>query len=964
MDAWKKEMEAILRKNGTFEAEIRGSTLQKQMFEGFNNKEADRLRGQYIRLNMFNESWIPAIKSGTYTRFQLFDLSKDPSQKKDLSKQLPDVANRLKRQLLKLSASVMADAPDWQLAAREPTEQVPISRVQPQAGKSIRGKVVNAAGKAMAGVMVSATDEERRQTTSVFSQTDGSFAVTGLRAVDYQMRARLMGQLDEWIEDVTPGMENLLIAMQPATGEELERQRPANSGFSMLKFDNKRDKLNFKMMCSYCHQIGTLGFRTPEKPVDWETMLRRMDGFGGLYRHTQKTIIKRLVDTYKDDAVAKWPKFVPPPPPTGTAAKARITTWEIGKRFESSFHDLELGPDGLVYAVNISKHRVVILDPQTGEQNSYQLPRGSYAPHSIELGNDGNMWLTLCASGQMAKFDVQSKEFTICSSAEAPARRGSYPHTLRINPKDPEGLIWYTDAGSNSCFSLHPKTLKVKEYKLLRAEQAVAAGKGESRGITPYGLDFSPVDGTIWYSKLNGNRIGRIDPKAPDGDIKEWNPPFRGPRRLHVAPDGIVWVPGFGSGVFGKFDPKTEKWTVYDLPDAENQIPYALNIDPKGFVWICGTGNDTLNRFNPKTEELVEFRLPTRVSYTREIEFDSEGNVWTSTSGPARHMERAYGSIIKLEILGDDDGRGGTRLVGYVPKPEDLTYEQPRVVNYKNSPNGKLLARIDRNGLPKGYGSGKQHQIYVDRRMSGLSPQQRNRIGRLWAEKRKADPDMPNAGQSFVRILEYVAENEKPQGKTSSIEEKTKIHRLSSNNRAAYDAFVYVNRIPEAAEEGESAKDIAGRIFGRLANQEGRILLKLPTGMNRESYLGYKTFLRYEGTAGIGNCAACHAPAEFTDLKSHVVTKGGSPKPTPSLRNLKKRKVDLRKVILDKIAASRLKRAGKADNIDDEYAAINISEKDVAGLVAFLNLLNDTSDSDFRKLILNSKLLDTSKDIE
>ena len=103
-------------------------------------------------------------------------------------------------------------------------------------------------------------------------------------------------------------------------------------------------------------------------------------------------------------------------------------------------------------------------------------------------------------------------------------------------------------------------------------------------------------------------------------------------------------MPGFASGVFGKFDPKTEKWTVYDLPNAEDQIPYALNIDPSGNVWICGTGNDTLNRFNPKTERFVEFRLPTRVSYTREIEFDDKGNVWVSTSGPARHMERGYGA--------------------------------------------------------------------------------------------------------------------------------------------------------------------------------------------------------------------------------------------------------------------------------------------------------------------------------
>ena len=85
-----------------------------------------------------------------------------------------------------------------------------------------------------------------------------------------------------------------------------------------------RDKLNFKMNCAYCHQIGTVGFRTPEEPVDWETMLRRMDGFGGLYPHTQKTIIGRLMNTYKDDAVDKWPTFVPPPAPTGMAAVATI----------------------------------------------------------------------------------------------------------------------------------------------------------------------------------------------------------------------------------------------------------------------------------------------------------------------------------------------------------------------------------------------------------------------------------------------------------------------------------------------------------------------------------------------------------------------------------------------------------------------------------------------------------------
>ena len=528
----------------------------------------------------------------------------------------------------------------------------------------IRGKVVDQAGKPIAGVMVSAIDDAHRKWTSVFTQKDGTFAIAGLRNVAHSVRARLSGWADQWTSSVQAGTDGMVIKARRANARELELQRPSSSALGMLKFDNPRDKLNFKMMCTYCHQVGSKGFRTPEEPVDWETMIRRMDGFAGLYQHTQDTIIPRLRLTYSDAAVKKWPQFVPPPAPRGLAASATIIMWELDKVLEGSFHDLELGRDGKVYAVNISKHRMIVLNPKTGKQTAVKFPRRTYAPHSIETANDGSLWTTMCASGKMVRYDIYTKEFEVYSSAEAPKRRGSYPHTLRINPKDPEGLIWYTDAGINSCFSLHPKTHIVKEYKLLRKGQAVGAGRGESRGITPYGLDYSPVDGMIWYSKLNGNRIGRINPKAPDGDIKEWNPPFRGPRRLHVAPNGLVWVPGFGSGVFGSFNPKTERWTVYELPDAENQIPYALNVDKKGIVWVCGTGNDTIIRFDPKTQMMTEFRLPTRVSYTREIEFDDEGNVWTSTSGPARHMERGVGAVIRISLPKSMPKGGGIRLVG------------------------------------------------------------------------------------------------------------------------------------------------------------------------------------------------------------------------------------------------------------------------------------------------------------
>ncbi len=630
--------------------------------------------------------------------------------------------------------------------------------------ETIRGTVSDQVGRPVAGVMVSAIDDEHRKWTSVFSQHDGSFVISGLRNVEHNVRTRLMGLADEWISDVSVGTDDMVIQTRAAVGEELEVQRPASSAFSMLAFDNPRDKLNFKMNCSYCHQVGTLGFRTPEKPVDWETMLRRMDGFGGLYPHTQNTIIGRLMNTYKDDAVDKWPKFVPPPAPTGLATAATITMWEMDKPLEGSFHDLEIGRDGLVYAVNISRRRMIALDPTSGKQTAIDFPSHVHAPHSIETANDGSLWTTMCASGKMARYDIETGEFVVCSSAEAPRKRGNYPHTLRINPKDPEGLIWYTDAGSNSCFSLHPTTHVVKEYKLLSAGQAMGAGRGESRGITPYGLDYSPVDGMIWYSKLNGNRIGRIDPDASDGDIREWNPPFRGPRRLHVAPDGMVWVPGFGSGVFGKFDPNTEKWTVYELPDAENQIPYALNVDKDGVVWICGTGNDTINRFDPVTETLVEFRLPTRVSYTREIEFDDDGSVWTSTSGPARHMERGVGAVIRVSLPNNLPEGGGIKLR---PKNYDGNHDignlatAPKVERKMDSDRAQLYARIDVNPLPEAYKK-MPHQKWVDSRLAAFPKHKRSLAGSLWNEFRQTHPNRRNDGQFYVKIIDYIINNDTP----------------------------------------------------------------------------------------------------------------------------------------------------------------------------------------------------------
>ncbi|MCS5637169.1 MAG: sulfatase-like hydrolase/transferase [Myxococcota bacterium] len=79
----------------------------------FTSPEYNRLKGEFVRLRTFQEAWIPTIKAGGFSRFALYDLKADPLQKKDISRQLPEVTERLKKKLLALYKDVMADAPDW-----------------------------------------------------------------------------------------------------------------------------------------------------------------------------------------------------------------------------------------------------------------------------------------------------------------------------------------------------------------------------------------------------------------------------------------------------------------------------------------------------------------------------------------------------------------------------------------------------------------------------------------------------------------------------------------------------------------------------------------------------------------------------------------------------------------------------------------------------------------------------------
>jgi streptogramin lyase len=175
----------------------------------------------------------------------------------------------------------------------------------------------------------------------------------------------------------------------------------------------------------------------------------------------------------------------------------------------------------------------------------------------------------------------------------------------------------------------------------------------------PYGIDVSP-DGIVWFSQLNEHRIGRMDPDTRE--IEVIDTPFPAPRRLRFDSQGALWIPSFSGSRIARFDPNTREFQEWELPTEPrgSETPYALHVDRRSdTVWICGTASDTLIRFEPAVQRWSVYPLPTRVTFTRDIDFDRRGRIWTSNSnGPAWQIEDGVPRVLRLDPRGSEAREG------------------------------------------------------------------------------------------------------------------------------------------------------------------------------------------------------------------------------------------------------------------------------------------------------------------
>ncbi|HET9335471.1 MAG TPA: lyase [Sphingomicrobium sp.] len=179
----------------------------------------------------------------------------------------------------------------------------------------------------------------------------------------------------------------------------------------------------------------------------------------------------------------------------------------------------------------------------------------------------------------------------------------------------PDGKIWYTGQRQGTLGIIDPKTGDVREVPL-----------GE--GSAPHGVIQGP-DGAAWITDSGLNAIVRYDPTTEK--VTVWKLPAEtGYANLNTGTfdgDGIHWFTG-QNGIYGRLDPRTGEMKIFKDPDGRG--PYGIAATPGGDVYYVSLAGSHLARIDRKTGEATVIEPPTPNQGARRVWSDSKGDLWIS----------------------------------------------------------------------------------------------------------------------------------------------------------------------------------------------------------------------------------------------------------------------------------------------------------------------------------------------
>jgi virginiamycin B lyase len=510
--------------------------------------------------------------------------------------------------------------------------------------------VKDASGAPMPSVVVRAKNTDGI-TVSVLSQRDGTYKVDDLRPGTYTVTLRRQSYTTEpqtvrVATSPTPNINFTMSRMPNGTADktqlsnfDLHTTLPPSKFKDIMMGTRERAATG----CEICHSFTGLAARPGRKNLAfWRDGLKLMvdKNYSDIAPEDMEPFAQYLHAAFGDGAT--WQPKLEPDPVEGLGLNIRYVTYDLPAR-NAMPHTAIPDGQGNVFVAEFGGENIGWLNVTTGEVDEFEFPYHFVTrPHGVAIDNDGNAWITQQGSGYIAMFDVKTKRFSEykipASEYRAPdfkpftneagyVQPDAAPHSITI---DVDNNPWVTGgaAGTRKTLlrKLDRKTNKWTEV-VIKDEQP--GGRG---GL--YGVVSDPKTGNVWWAGIGINEVGYVDPKTNKVTRFAMLSPNSGPRRLKLDSKGIAWVNQTNTNKLARIDPKTGTVTEYDIPGGDQALhPYPTGIDHKDRIWTQTYRDDRLHMFDPATEKFTTFLMPDKGNGLRDFFLDKNGVMWAGVFG-------------------------------------------------------------------------------------------------------------------------------------------------------------------------------------------------------------------------------------------------------------------------------------------------------------------------------------------
>ncbi|OFW38872.1 MAG: hypothetical protein A3J28_12505 [Acidobacteria bacterium RIFCSPLOWO2_12_FULL_60_22] len=507
-------------------------------------------------------------------------------------------------------------------------------RAQSSATAAVTGQVSSKEEGSMEGVLVGVKREGAAIAVTVVSDDKGrySFPQDRLQPGRYSLRIRAAGYdlENSGPVEITAGKTAELDLKLRKTAELASQLSNAEWLLSMP--GTKQQKVEL-YNCTQCHSLERI-VRSRHTADEWVQVLGRM--------------------TYYVGSTPLKPQRRPPNPPEEIARQASVRQ-ERDRRFVAAGGMLPQGGmqggggGGMgdpaahrrreiaqyLSTVNLSKgpawgYELKTLPRPKGRGTraiitTYELPRKETMVHDANAGGpDGLVWYTDFGSQFFGTLDPKTGKVT---EYPVPTLKPGFPEGLMDIRFDKEGNVWMGMMAQGGIAKFDRKTQKLVTYPL---PPEMNGATSQVAMVMPYS---SHVDGKVWSNNVGYAAIQRLDVKT--GEMETIQPYAKytrdandhGTYGINADAQNNLYVDDIRTNMIVKIDAKTREAKFYNTPTPDSG-PRRARMDSQFNLWVALSRADKFARFDPKTESFQEWASPTPFSQIYDIMPDEYGDVW------------------------------------------------------------------------------------------------------------------------------------------------------------------------------------------------------------------------------------------------------------------------------------------------------------------------------------------------